>query len=187
MTRPGVEVRGRKSGMKSHQQTVGDSVEWYTPPGIFAALGLEFELDVAAPPGGLSWIPARRFYCAADDGLLQPWDGHVWMNPPYGRGIELWMRKMAAHGDGVALVPANTETQWWQRTVPNGASAVCFVDGRLTFLDAEQRPGKFNGGGGSALIGYGDVCGDAVAAAGLGWTVRQRPAGLDGQVGLWEA
>jgi hypothetical protein len=32
---------------------VGSSVEWYTPPEIFEALGLTFDLDPCAPPGGL--------------------------------------------------------------------------------------------------------------------------------------
>jgi hypothetical protein len=32
-----------------HHSYEGNSVEWYTPPGIFAALGLEFDLDRARP------------------------------------------------------------------------------------------------------------------------------------------
>lgn len=199
VTRPGVDVRGRKSGMGSHQQTVGDSVEWYTPPGIFDALTagarrshqvffderFEFDLDPCAPPGGLPWIPAATSYCEADDGLTQPWRGRVWLNPPYGRHTGSWLRRLAAHGDGIALVFARTETEWWHEVVPT-AAAVCFIAGRITFVDAERRPGKFNGGAPSALIAWGGDCAAAVAHAGLGMTFAVRARELDGQASLWE-
>ena len=37
-------------------------------------------------------------------------DGCVWCNPPFGREAAKWMRKMVAHGDGIVLIPARTET-----------------------------------------------------------------------------
>lgn len=159
----------------------GQTVEWYTPPGIFTAL----DLDPCAPPGGLPWVPAARSFCEADDGLTQPWRGRVWLNPPYGPHTEAWMRRLAAHGDGVALVFARTETAWWQSTV-GAASAVCFIAGRLTFVDAERQPAHFNAGAPSALVAYGDECARAVAAAGLGMTFAVRGEML-GQGSLWEA
>lgn len=76
----------------------------YTPPHIFERLGLEFDLDVCAPPGGLEWVPARRHYSVADDGLTAPWDGLVWMNPPYSKPAP-WIARWLEHGNGVALVP----------------------------------------------------------------------------------
>ncbi len=86
----------------------GRTVEWYTPPGIFEALGLKFDLDPCAPACGLPWIPAARFYSLPDDGLVKPWEGRVWVNPPYGPHAAKWMRRLAAHGDGIALVFART-------------------------------------------------------------------------------
>lgn len=186
MTRPGVEVRGRKSGLGSHQATVGDSVEWYTPAGIFLALGLVFDLDVCAPPGGLPWIPAARFYCEADDGLTQPWDGLVWMNPPYGRHIGAWMRRLAAHGNGMALVPGRTDTEWYHDTAPS-ALAKCELNGRVTFVDSEQRPGKFNSGAPSIMLAYGETCAAALDACGLGLVVPMPGRPLAGQPALFEA
>lgn len=55
----------------------------YTPRWVFDAMGLHFDLDVAAPPGGPWHVPCDRYYTAKDDGLSQPWDGLVWCNPPY--------------------------------------------------------------------------------------------------------
>ena len=60
------------------------------------------------------------------------------MNPPYGREIEKWVRKLVAEYDaghvteGIALLPARTDTVWFQllRSRP-----VCLVRGRLKFSD----------------------------------------------------
>jgi hypothetical protein len=185
--RPPVHTRGeRGGGMGGHARGYrGNTVEWYTPPGIFDALGLTFDLDPCAPAGGLPWIPAKRFYSIEDDGLSQPWAGRVWLNPPYGPRTSTWMRRLAAHGDGVALVFARTETEWWHETV--GCShAVCFIAGRLTFVDADRNPGAFNAGAPSALVAYGQENAEAIARAGLGMTFAVRATELRGQASLWE-
>ena len=83
------------------------SDDWYTPPFIFEALGLEFAMDVSAPAIGVPWIPARRFLSLIDDGLATDWMGKVWMNPPYSDPLP-WVNKFIAHNDGVALVPTST-------------------------------------------------------------------------------
>lgn len=186
--RPSVRTRGQRgNGMGGHSlPSDGASVEWYTPPGIFEALGISFDLDPCAPVGGLPWIPAHRFFSEVDDGLTQKWEGCVWLNPPYGRHTVHWMRRLAAHGDGVALVFARTETEWWNETVAS-ASAVCFIRGRLTFVNAQRQPGAFNSGAPSALVAYGETCADAVAACGLGLVFRCRAHPLPGQAALWEA
>ena len=59
------------------------SDDYYSPKWIFEALQLEFDTDPAQPIGGVSWIPVKKYYTIIDDGLSQPWDGRVWMNPPY--------------------------------------------------------------------------------------------------------
>lgn len=76
--------------------------EHYTPKFIFDALGLEFDLDVCAPPGGVSWIPAKNYYTETDDALVQRWVGRVWMNPPYSRPTP-FVQKFIEHGNGIAL------------------------------------------------------------------------------------
>lgn len=87
-----------------------DSDAWYTPKWIFDGLGLTFDLDVAAPDGGVPWIPATQSYSVADDGLLQPWDGLVWCNPPYSNPGP-WCMRWAAHRDGgCLLIRSDTST-----------------------------------------------------------------------------
>ena len=87
--------------------------EYYTPPELFNALGLTFDLDVCAPEGGVPWVPASRHYSKIDDGLTSPWGGRVWMNPPYSNP-EPWVDKWLEHGEGVAVLPTS-QAKWFRK------------------------------------------------------------------------
>lgn len=50
-----------------------------------------------------------------EGGLESPWIDRVWLNPPYGRETGLWLRTLAAHGSGIALVFARTETEMFHQ------------------------------------------------------------------------
>ena len=97
--------------MTQHERPVGATVEWYTPPELFAALGVTFDLDPAASFGA-AHVPARQFIIKEDDGLAGPWGGHVWLNPPYGPAGVPFIERMIVHGDGLLLLPSRTETEW---------------------------------------------------------------------------
>ena len=49
--------------------------DYYTPKWFFESLGLQFDIDVAAPIQGIPWIPAKKWFSQADDGLAQDWGG----------------------------------------------------------------------------------------------------------------
>jgi hypothetical protein len=89
----------------------GTSDDYYTPPFIFEALGIAFDIDVCAPPQGVPWIPADRSIDIIEDGLATDWYGRVWINPPYSNPGP-WLKKLAKHGNGFALVPAS-KSQWF--------------------------------------------------------------------------
>jgi hypothetical protein len=93
----------RQSVLFGEEQAEATSDDVYTPRWVFDQLGLTFDLDVAAPPGGIPYIPAKRYFTKADDALSQPWHGRVWMNPPYS-DVSPWARRFLEHGDGVALM-----------------------------------------------------------------------------------
>jgi hypothetical protein len=151
-----------------YEPRYGQSVEWYTPPEVFAALGLRFGLDPAAPPGGVPWLPAKRHYSRADDGLRQPWRGCVWLNPPYDPALHRWLARLAEHGDDLALVFARTDTRWFHQFAPR-ATALCFIRGRVTFRHgADYTP--ITARAPSLLIAYGLPCAIALAESHLGET-----------------
>lgn len=132
------------------------SVEWYTPPWIFERLGLVFDLDPCSPIDfDLPWIPAKSRYTVLDNGLSRAWNGRVWLNPPYGTMTELWMKRMAAHGSGVALVFSRTDTTWFQDAI-SSADAVLFVAGRIQFVPGRENLHKRSRcGAASVLLAWG--------------------------------
>lgn len=156
-------------------ERAGGSVEWYTPPRIFAALGLPFDLDPCSPGERVvPWIPAATHFTQADDGLLQPWHGRVWLNPPYGRAIERWLDRFAAHRRGIALVFARTDTAWFHRYATR-ADALCFTRGRIAFVSPTTVENRYAGAGcGSVFLAYGGECVEALRQSGLGFVIDLR-------------
>jgi hypothetical protein len=143
--------------------------EWLTPPEILAVLG-PFCLDPCSPVVR-PWDTAQKHYTIADDGLALPWHGRVWCNPPFGREAVKWLRKMAAHGNGIALVPARTETAMYYECVWGAADAVCFLRGRPHFHHVSGERASFNSGAPISLVAYGQMNADALARCGLGHVV----------------
>jgi hypothetical protein len=155
----------------THESPHINSVEWYTPPEIFDALGLRFDLDPCSPGPGKSFVPADRVLTRIDDGLASPWEGRVFLNPPYGAHTSAWMRRMrdhaAAGGSGIALVFARTDPAWFQEVAPT-SDVICFVAGRIHFIKGGTTERGGAPGSGSMLLAWGGECARAVGESGLG-------------------
>ncbi len=104
-------------GVEQQQITKDDH---YTPKWIFDLLGLRFDIDVASPPGGIPWIPADKYYTQADDGLLQPWYGRIWCNPPFSKPGP-WADRMIEHQNGI-LLACVSKSAWMDRVWASNAS-----------------------------------------------------------------
>ena len=109
--------------------------DWYTPAWVFEGMGVTFDLDVAAPDGGVPWIPTKHCYTIADDGLLQPWFGLVWCNPPYSAPAP-WCRKWATHSDGLLLIRADLSTSG-PATAFAAATSIHAPGKRLQFVNGQ--------------------------------------------------
>ena len=115
----------------SFERSENTTVEWLTPPELVIKLG-EFDLDPCSPINA-PFLHAKKNYTISDDGLSKDWFGRVYLNPPYGRGMELWLEKLKFHGNGIALIFARTETKCFFEHIWNDADAILFVKGRIRF------------------------------------------------------
>jgi hypothetical protein len=154
------------------------SDDYYTPAWVFERMGIDFDLDVCAPPGGIPWIPAARFFTQEDDGLAQPWEGRVWMNPPFSRsgvvgkdasvrragfrtGTGDWVRRFIEHGHGIALTQVS-RSNWWA-SLWNEADAVVM---RHPLLFVGEDPARKSIFMPTAFAAFGEECVEAISKLG---------------------
>ena len=145
-----------------------------SPPSIIRSLG-HFDLDPCAAEEQPTWA-AMDYFTVQDDGLSQPWEGRVWLNPPYGRKVAFWLRRLADHGNGIALIFARTETAMFFESVWRSAAALLFIEGRLHFHFPNGQRAPANAGAPSVLIAYGEDNAIALRDSGIdGAFVRLDP------------
>ena len=120
--------------------------ESYTPSQyVEAARAVMGGIDVDPASNALAQktVKAKEWYDEAENGLLQPWTGCVFLNPPYSfPEIGQFVDKLLAEieqgnvNEAVLLTNNNTDTKWWQ-TAATMAAGVCFTLGRINFYKAD--------------------------------------------------
>lgn len=140
--------------------------DWLTPPEILTALGA-FDIDPCASQYQ-PWKTAAQQFTITDDGLARKWVGRVWCNPPYGPHAEKFLKRMAEHGNGIALIFARTETKAFQEWCWRYADGMLFMAGRIKF--------RLPGGGVSGPAGAPSV----LVAYGQENALILRASGIDG-------
>lgn len=100
---------------------------------------------------------AERFYCLPDDGCAMPWSGRVFVNPPYAKAKERWVRKCidaaAAGAKVVLLIPCHTDTRIAQLALER-CDSVVFIRSRLRFKAVRKNGRHEAASHGSMLIGF---------------------------------
>lgn len=162
--------------LAEYETCIGASDDWYTPPEIFAALRLKFDLDPCSPGAG-HWVPASAVFTKEDDGLSKPWWGCVFMNPPFGgrHGHVPWLQKFLAHGNGVAIVRAYTSSGWFHEWAVR-ADTMLFPRGKTKFIRPDGSIGT-SPGHGVVLLGVGETANNALRQSGLGFFVSVKEPG----------
>ena len=110
--------------------------DYSTPPDLFEHYDrlYHFSLDVCATADNAK---CPHYFPPEQDGLLQPWRGTCWMNPPYHQAeIPKWIRKAYEESQRgavvVALLPVRTGSAWYHEFVLPHAQ-VTFLRGRIKF------------------------------------------------------
>lgn len=123
--------------------------EWYTPP-QYIELAREAMGGIDTDPASCELanqnVKAATYYTAETDGRNKPWKGNVWLNPPYAQPLMSEFAEAATtkridreFDQACILVNNATETGWFQRMM-DAASAVCFIRGRVRYLDSQGNP-----------------------------------------------
>jgi hypothetical protein len=136
----------------SFERCENTKVEWLTPPELVKKLGY-FDLDPCCPVNP-PFLHAEHNFTVEHDGLEKEWFGRVFCNPPYGKGMELWIEKLKNHGNGITLIFARTETKCFFEHIWNDADAILFVKGRVKFYHVSGVQGGTSGAP-SVFIAYG--------------------------------
>ncbi|BDA76374.1 hypothetical protein CAL7716_105400 (plasmid) [Calothrix sp. PCC 7716] len=145
MLAPNLETSQRTAAsQKTSKTSEKPSDNWYTPQHIIDLVIQvlnQIDLDPCAETG--KNIPASTHYTHTDNGLLQPWHGRIFLNPPYSEPGK-WITKLneeIATGrvtEAIALVPGATDTNWLSPILKT--QPVCFWKGRIKFLDTNYKP-----------------------------------------------
>lgn len=126
--------------------------EWYTPLQIIEAarrtMG-SIDLDPASCEQAQKTVKAEQYYTAADNGLMLPWEGNVWLNPPYSQPLfGQFVRKLVDELRGIHIYQACVLTNNMitgtiaGQALLNSADAVCFLAGRVRFIGPSGIPGN---------------------------------------------
>ena len=125
-----------------HVSNNSGKYEWYTPKKFIDAARSTMgtiDLDPASSEIANKVVQATKIYTEEDSGLDHPWTGNIWMNPPYNNSlVNVFTKKLVDDlpniNQACVLVNNATETRWYQHIVKE-ADVVCFVKGRIKFLD----------------------------------------------------
>ena len=122
---------------------LSSNLEHYLTPPSFLDLVVQVMggIDLDPASNRASQVPAdRSCYVGEEDGLLAPWHGRIFANPPYGSKIPLWcarihqvMRQLKTADQLIGLLPARMDTSWCQRNILESADAWLLWSGRITF------------------------------------------------------
>lgn len=120
------------------------SDDFLTPPELVHSMG-EFDLDPCASHRQELPTALRHYRLPEDNGLLLPWDGSVFVNPPFSE-LQSWVGRFILHANGVMLVPARVEVSWFWKLWQH-CDGIYFTKGPVKYLCPEGKspPGFFGG------------------------------------------
>ena len=121
--------------------------DWRTPADILeivdATMG-GIDLDPCAPSDDPYHTGAETAFTPQENGLVRDWFGYVYMNPPYGREVPVWITKAITEvNEGrarcvIAMLAARTDTRWFR---PLLKYPTAYLHGRVKFIDQDGEPG----------------------------------------------
>lgn len=124
---------------------VSENNSWGTPDEIFEYFDAiyNFKFDLAASEQNKK---CSEFFSEKDNSLIQDWhriNGWLWLNPPYGRNLKLWIKKAHEEMEKGAmicmLIPASVGTLYWHEYIINRVNKIYFFKGRIQFITQDNK------------------------------------------------
>ena len=81
------------------------------------------------------------YWTKEDNALVKDWIGNCWMNPPFSRDLNKWVKKACNDaekfgGTKVCLIPVRSNTKWWAEVCVK--AEIRFINGEVNFNDEER-------------------------------------------------
>jgi ParB family transcriptional regulator, chromosome partitioning protein len=139
---PGTDSTGRLVHQGAGQLSGKDN--WYTPREYIESarhvMG-SIDIDPASCAMANKIVEASIFYDESNDGLIRPWHGNVWLNPPYAaKSMRAFVDKLLTELEAkrvrqaILLTHNNIDTSW-QHKAGRRCVAMCATKGRIRFYD----------------------------------------------------
>lgn len=161
-----IESPGRRN-----RAIVSGDYDWCTPPDVVEMIRESMgSIDTDPCSNPASVVGAALTYYGAgpdDDGLVMPWRGNTYINPPYGMGYHegkrrslpsVWIDEVIRRwGEGrltasvMMLLPANTSSPWFHDALCDCHFAA-LTRGRIKFLDFDTGQPRKTGQSGQVLF-----------------------------------
>lgn len=148
---------------EQRQQSKTDKDDWQTPEWLWKTIDRNDPIDLDPCPGEGTEIGKHNIDPRHHDGLDYPWEGTVFVNPPYSAKTE-WLEKCAKESrrntvDTIyVLTPDSTDVgEWWHEYVVPNASHTIFFEYRVKFTDPETGEEAGSPPFGTALHIFGDA------------------------------
>jgi ParB family chromosome partitioning protein len=136
------------------------SNEWYTPrvyiEAARAVMG-GIDLDPASCELANKTVKASKYYTKEDNGLMHPWHGRVWLNPPYTRTPEMKGKHQSTIGkftrklleehqnknvsQAVLLATNQLDAPWFY---PLWDFTICFMPYKIHFITDFKENGTYS-------------------------------------------
>lgn len=127
-------------GLGKNTEFKSDSIEYSTPLKIVNPLIKEFGLTKDVCASELNH-KLDDYWTKEDNALAQFWQGNCWMNPPFCKDLNKWVKKACGDaeqfgGTKVCLIPVRSNTKWWAEV--SMKAEIRFINGEVNFNDAER-------------------------------------------------
>ena len=135
----------RKQPIVHGSHNLSGQIEWYTPKQYIDSANRvmgTIDCDPASSDLAQKVVNATIYHTLKDNGLAYPWEGTVWLNPPYtSKIVSAFVDKLLAHlqdrevTQAILLTHNNADTVWFHKACQKCAAA-CFTRGRVRFYNS---------------------------------------------------